>query len=416
MISLKATTSLILAMTKLLFINKTPLKCIFVALLFLFGCSVKEIDYGNYLYEGQVKGGKKNGEGTLSTLDGYIYNGIWKDDILFDGEVIYSKTIKNKDFNSPLYGDAWYQGTIKNGKRHGEGELRTVDKYLYKGTWRENVFIDGVIYKINDVGLETPFLEQLVVGKDRIENGLDSRFTLVKFRVDIAKTWVEAINELEQFQKLYRYSQYNNAELVSSMIKERKELIREKERKQKLENIPNDIHGLWEFLDFRGVLNYIRFIKTNDKSGIGIWKDKSIYNNGDAIIHKFEWRINEKYQLVIKWDEDTWWNDEESQIISVDNHKDKLIIENSSANFLNSTFSKVKNEQQIWHRLHCGMHAASWTRILGQYTNYEYLGDNYELYHFWDLKVLIFAGSKIVRVDAPNGDYINYEKPNWSND
>ena len=43
------------------------------------------------------------------------------------------------------------------------------------------------------------------------------------------------------------------------MIKERKELIREKERKQKLENIPNDIHGLWEFLDFRGVLNYIRF-------------------------------------------------------------------------------------------------------------------------------------------------------------
>ena len=34
-----ATTSSILAMTKLLFINKTPLKCILVALLFLFGCA-----------------------------------------------------------------------------------------------------------------------------------------------------------------------------------------------------------------------------------------------------------------------------------------------------------------------------------------------------------------------------------------
>ena len=79
------------------------------------------------LYEGTLKEGWAEGEGTL-VREGGRYSGEWKHS-LQDG---------NGRFDAPDGG--WYEGQWKEGQPHGSGQYQTPDGRLITGTWVDGVF------------------------------------------------------------------------------------------------------------------------------------------------------------------------------------------------------------------------------------------------------------------------------------
>lgn len=132
---------------------------------------------GNYLYKGEIKNGKANGQGTLLFEGKKYLDGTWKDGFITKGkfynkdEVEYDGAFKNGlyhgkgvltfkdesyrgDFKKGLFDgkgvltfkDEIYSGEFKKGKKNGSGEIFYNDepnKPIVKGTWKDDKFVYG---------------------------------------------------------------------------------------------------------------------------------------------------------------------------------------------------------------------------------------------------------------------------------
>ena len=82
-----------------------------------------------FKYVGEYKGGKRDGQGTLTWATGYIYIGEWKGDKTY-GQGTYTYASGEK-----------YVGEFKNGKRNGQGTFTTATGEVYQGEWGNGEFI-----------------------------------------------------------------------------------------------------------------------------------------------------------------------------------------------------------------------------------------------------------------------------------
>ena len=95
------------------------------------------------IYEGSMRDGKRHGRGILAWPDGARYEGGWRDDKWHgQGTIIYS--------NGPSYEGEW-----RDGKEHGRGTYTSADGSRYEGEWRDGkkhgygtmTFASGARYK-----------------------------------------------------------------------------------------------------------------------------------------------------------------------------------------------------------------------------------------------------------------------------
>lgn len=73
-------------------------------------------------YQGWIVAGKYDGNGTLQTADGQIYQGLFSKGTLISGTWLDGKGNR-------------YIGQLNNWKRHGEGKQEWNDGFVYEGTW-----------------------------------------------------------------------------------------------------------------------------------------------------------------------------------------------------------------------------------------------------------------------------------------
>jgi hypothetical protein len=83
----------------------------------------------NLYYEGQMFNGKRNGKGTIKTVNGQlVYEGHFKDD-LYEGDGLW---ISEQGLI--------YTGNFTQGKRNGRGILFSNEsKYRYDGEWKDDM-------------------------------------------------------------------------------------------------------------------------------------------------------------------------------------------------------------------------------------------------------------------------------------
>jgi hypothetical protein len=124
---------------------------------------------GSNLYEGELKDGKRHGQGKMTYKNGVIYEGEWKDGkIEGKGKMTYK--------NGDIYEGEWkdgnregqgkmnyyisgnlYEGEWKDDKRHGHGKLiySIGQEYLYEGEWNDgNKHGPGKIIERDDTVFE----------------------------------------------------------------------------------------------------------------------------------------------------------------------------------------------------------------------------------------------------------------------
>ena len=137
---------------------------------FLKDCNnIEKVTYSDFIYEGQMKNGKRNGKGRMTWTDdngkGDVYEGEFKDGYRH-GKGIYkyynSGSIYNGQWNMGVqegwgvvkYKDSFYEGEWKNDKRNGKGKYTWIDGD-WKGDVYEGEFKDGYrhgkgVYKYNN--------------------------------------------------------------------------------------------------------------------------------------------------------------------------------------------------------------------------------------------------------------------------
>jgi hypothetical protein len=122
----------------------------------------QRIDYpsGEY-YIGEVKGGKKHGQGEYHYSDGEWYKGEFRDDEL-NGQGEYHSSdgdwFKGEFKDGVLNGQGeyydsdggWYKGAFKDFKFNGQGELHSSDGGWYKGAFRDGDFNGQGEYHYSD--------------------------------------------------------------------------------------------------------------------------------------------------------------------------------------------------------------------------------------------------------------------------
>ena len=94
-----------------------------------------EIKYPNAKYIGATLDGKRDGIGTLTSNNGEMYKGEWKNDVK-EGKGVY----KYKTGNI-------YDGEWKNDAREGKGVLKHYDGSIYDGEWKNDVYEGKGEYK-----------------------------------------------------------------------------------------------------------------------------------------------------------------------------------------------------------------------------------------------------------------------------
>ncbi|KAJ8414788.1 hypothetical protein AAFF_G00023110 [Aldrovandia affinis] len=99
------------------------------------------------IYDGDWKDGKRNGFGTFSTLQRAskehvkVYSGGWKNDKKDGyGTYLYSESVYYEA------GGNRYEGTWKDGMKHGPGKFFFPDKgQLYEGVWAQDIAKCGTL-------------------------------------------------------------------------------------------------------------------------------------------------------------------------------------------------------------------------------------------------------------------------------
>ena len=122
---------------------------------FLKDCNnIEKVTYSDFIYEGQMKNGKRNGKGRMTWTDdngkGDVYEGEFKDGYRH-GKGIYkynNGNIYNGEWNMGdqegwgvmKYKDGIYEGEWKNDKREGKGKMTYNNKWegIYEGEWKND--------------------------------------------------------------------------------------------------------------------------------------------------------------------------------------------------------------------------------------------------------------------------------------
>jgi hypothetical protein len=87
--------------------------------------------YEGYEYEGEWKENHKEGQGTISYVNGVKYKGEWKKDKPNgQGTMIYENGNK-------------YEGELRNGKPNGQGTMTYKNGSKYEGEWKEGKWVSG---------------------------------------------------------------------------------------------------------------------------------------------------------------------------------------------------------------------------------------------------------------------------------
>ena len=112
-------------------------------------------------YEGEVKNGLRNGQGTYTFADGKKYIGQFKDDVFFgngtlmnaDGSKYVGQFKDDQMSGQGTYtwpDNSRYIGQFKNGTFHGQGSYFWDDGRKYVGDWKDNKKSGyGVFYQAN---------------------------------------------------------------------------------------------------------------------------------------------------------------------------------------------------------------------------------------------------------------------------
>ena len=87
-----------------------------------------EYKFGEYVFKGRYRNGKKNGLGLIKYCNGNLYDGNFRDGN-FNGQGYYVDLEVGK-----------YTGNFENNLKDGEGELTLKDGIIYKGSFYENKF------------------------------------------------------------------------------------------------------------------------------------------------------------------------------------------------------------------------------------------------------------------------------------
>ena len=99
-------------------------------------------------YVGEHKDGKRHGQGTLTWADGTKYVGEWKDEDKWQGTQ-YDKdgnvTATYSEGVAEFVGE--YVGELKDGKKHGQGALTYVSGRRYVGEWKDGKPWEGTGYE-----------------------------------------------------------------------------------------------------------------------------------------------------------------------------------------------------------------------------------------------------------------------------
>ena len=113
-----------------------------------------------YIYDGEWKDGRRDGQGTICKSDGSLYGGEWKDgnrrskririrngEPLWDGMKCEGISYEGAWKDDEMHGKGnykWadgrsYEGEFKHGKKHGNGTYKWPDGSSYKGEWKDGV-------------------------------------------------------------------------------------------------------------------------------------------------------------------------------------------------------------------------------------------------------------------------------------
>ena len=87
---------------------------------------IETINYDNGKYIGELKDGKRHGQGTYIWADGNRYEGEWKNN-LKEGHGTETWANGNR-----------YEGDYKNGKMEGHGTYTWADGNRYEGDWKND--------------------------------------------------------------------------------------------------------------------------------------------------------------------------------------------------------------------------------------------------------------------------------------
>ena len=116
-----------------------------------------EENIDNIKYEGEIKNGSPNGQGTLTWSNGTKYEGevkegfrngqgtsTWKDGRKYEGE--YKDGLPNGQGTLTLTDGTKYDGEWKDGKETGQGTLTFPDGEKYVGEWKDENPWNGTQY------------------------------------------------------------------------------------------------------------------------------------------------------------------------------------------------------------------------------------------------------------------------------
>ena len=92
--------------------------------------------YGDKIFEGEFKNGRRHGQGTETFANGEIYEGEWKDgERNGQGTHTYAYGDNNKYVEK-------YVGEWKDGKRSGKGTYTWADGREVSGVWRNGELVE----------------------------------------------------------------------------------------------------------------------------------------------------------------------------------------------------------------------------------------------------------------------------------
>ena len=153
--------------------------------------NIETVKYGNGYYEGSLKNGKRHGFGTYYWDSGNRYEGNWKDGN-YDGKGIFYYSNGER-----------FEGFWKDDKRHGEGIV-----YYANGTSKKETWNNGVL-----VTEEEP-LKKNTITKKETSVKIEKVVTLVKnTNVDINSA------EFKEAMKMFAYKVKEDGEVVITSCK-----------------------------------------------------------------------------------------------------------------------------------------------------------------------------------------------------
>lgn len=97
---------------------------------------IKKIYPNGDIYDGEMISGKKNGIGKMTFVNGNIFQGIWENDNMKHGKMIYTDNYKNQTGE--------YEGDFVNGVCHGNG-IFISQEVVMSGQWEKDEIINGIL-------------------------------------------------------------------------------------------------------------------------------------------------------------------------------------------------------------------------------------------------------------------------------